>query len=124
MPVAGTLGSIWSCSPILAENEFRNASEYYGANNRSSANPLPAGGSERQKSKAVPEGSKSADDEKRPREAAVNAGAAGSIDQTSYTHDAEGGRPQNRFHGRRLAKAEREGKPRYTKEKKGARPPA
>jgi hypothetical protein len=76
------LRCVWSISPIATENEFWNISEGYTANNCYGANPFPSERSKRQKSKTVSKGSNSTKDEKRPSEAAVNAAASGSVEQT------------------------------------------
>ena len=84
--VAGTtgvgLGRVWSISPIATENQFWNAGEGDTANNRYGANPFPSERSKRQKSKTVSKGSNSTKDEKRASEAAVDAAASGSVEQT------------------------------------------
>jgi hypothetical protein len=106
------LDRVWSISPIATENKFWNAGEDDTANNCYGANPFPSEWSKPKKSKPVSEGSKSPKDKKRASEAAVDAAATGSVDQTHYTHERERGCPQDRFQRRRCPKAERERKPR------------
>jgi hypothetical protein len=115
---------VWSVSPIAAENQLGNASKRDPANNCYRANPLPTGWAKRQESKSVSERSNSAKNEKRPGEEAMNAAAAGSVNQAHYTHERERRCPQNRFQDRRRPKSEREGKPWYTPKKTRAQPPA
>jgi hypothetical protein len=76
------LGRVWSISPIATENEFWNAGEGDTSNNCYGANPFPSERSKRQKSETVSKGSKSTKDEKRASEAAVDAAASGSVEQT------------------------------------------
>jgi hypothetical protein len=87
------LGSVWFISPIMTENEFWNACEGDTANKCYGANPFPSGRSKRQKPKTVSEGSNSTKDEKRASEAAVDAAASGSVEQTQCAHDAQGQSP-------------------------------
>src|SRR5262249_48758305 len=115
------LGRIRSVWPIAPENKFRNATERDRANNCHGASPSPSGWSKRQKSKPIPQGGKSAKDEKRPREKAVNSAAAECVEQTHYTHESERRRPQDGFQSRRFAEPEREGTQRYAPEKKRTR---
>ena len=70
-----------SVSHIATEDEFRNATERDRANNCHDANPFPPGWSKGQKSEPIAQGSESAKDEKRPREEAMNATAAASVDR-------------------------------------------
>ena len=76
------LGRVWSISLIATENQFWNASKGDTANNCYCANPFPSERSKRQKSKTVSKGSNSTKDEKRASEAAVDAPASGSVEQT------------------------------------------
>ena len=87
------LGRVWSISPIATENQFWNAGEGDTANNRYGANPFPSERSKRQKSKTVSKGSNSTKDEKRASEAAVDAAASGSVEQTQCPHDTQGRGP-------------------------------
>src|SRR5262249_61433495 len=106
------------------KNHTGKASKADPANNCYRANPRPAGWAKRQDSKSISEGSDTAKNEKRPREEAMNAAAAGSVNQAHYAHERERRCPQNRFQDRRRPKAEREGKPRYTPKKTRVRSPA
>ena len=76
------LGCVWSISPVATEDQFWNAGEGDPANNCYGANPFPSERSKRQKSKTVSKGSKSTKDEKRASEAAMDAAASGSVEQT------------------------------------------
>jgi hypothetical protein len=67
-------------SPIPTEKQLRDATKKQGANDCSSADPLPPGRSKRQKPQAISQGSNSAKNEKWSCEEAVNPTASGSID--------------------------------------------
>ena len=73
---------VWSISTIATEKQFWNAGEGDTANNCYGANPFPSERSKRQKSKTVSKGSNSTEDEKRASDAAVDAAASGSVEQT------------------------------------------
>jgi hypothetical protein len=85
--LVGSAGS--SASSISTEKQFRNPSEAYGSDDCSEAYPTPPGWSKRQKAEAITQGSKCAKEEKWSCEAAVNATATGSVDQTGNGHDRE-----------------------------------
>jgi hypothetical protein len=85
------------CFAIAAENQFGNTGEHNRAINHYGANPFPPGRSKRQKPKPISKRGNSANDEKRPREEAVNAAAARNVDQTRYPHERKRRCPQNRF---------------------------
>jgi hypothetical protein len=87
------LGRICSISSIAAKNKFWNAREGDTANNCHGANPFPSGRSKGQKSKTVSKGSNSTKNEKRASEAAVDAAASGSVEQTQGPHDTQGHGP-------------------------------
>ena len=87
------LGRVRSISPIATQNQFWNAGEGDTANNCYDANPFPSERSKRQKSKTVAKGSNSTKDEKRASEAAVDASASGSIEQTQCPHNTQGRSP-------------------------------
>jgi hypothetical protein len=106
----------------LAEKQFRNTGEAYRSDDYCEAKPAPPGWSKRQETKAITQRNKSAKDEKWSGEAAMNATATGSVDQTRNAHDRERHSPQSRSQPRRHAKAERESNPWYTPEKTRARP--
>jgi hypothetical protein len=76
-------------SPIPTEKHLRNATKAQGANDCSDADPLPAGRPKRKKPEAITKRKNRGKDEKWPREAAVDTTAAGSVEQTRYTHDCE-----------------------------------
>jgi hypothetical protein len=116
------LGRVGSVPSISTEKQFGNPCKAYCSDDCSHANPAPPGCSKRQEAQAITQGSNSAKDEKWSREATMNATAAGSVDQTRYTHECERRSPQNRSQPWRRAKAQRESNPRCTPEKARARP--
>jgi hypothetical protein len=76
-------------APISAEKQFRNTGKAYRSDDYCEAKPAPPGWSKRQETQAITQGNKSAKDEKWPCEAAMNATATGSVDQTRNAHDRE-----------------------------------
>jgi hypothetical protein len=73
----------------LAEKHFRNTGEAYRSDDYCEAKPAPPGWSKRQETQAITQRNKSAKDEKWSCEAAMNATATGSVDQTRNAHDCE-----------------------------------
>jgi hypothetical protein len=76
-------------SPIPPEKKLWNKREAQGTDDSSEANPIPPRRSKPQKPEPITKRSNRREDEKWPREAAVNAAASGSVEQTRYTHDQE-----------------------------------
>jgi len=67
-------------SPISTEKHLRYARKAQGANDCSDTDPLPSRWSKRQKPDPIKEGNSSAENEKWPRKAAVNAATSGSVE--------------------------------------------
>jgi len=83
------LGHAGSPPSVSTQKQFRNPGEAYTSDNYFEAKPTPPGWSKRQEAQAITQGNKSAKDEKWSCEAAMNAAATRSVDQTRNAHNRE-----------------------------------